>query len=272
MTPTRRSILVSGGAALTFACPSIGRTATPEFSYKFGVDLPASHPTCTWMQTAANRIKDETGGRLEIKVFPNSQLGSTTDMLSQVRSGALELHAQSGPGLSLLASAAGLNSTGFAFRNDDEVWPAMDGELGAYIRGQIAKTNLVVFDTMWGHGFRQMTSSVGPIIGPADMRNLKVRVPAGAIFFLLFKGLGASAATINFNELYTALQTKVVDAQENPLALLITGKLYEVQKYVSLTSHMWAGYWFLANRRAFEALPADLRTVLSRVVNDCAKG
>lgn len=271
MTMTRRTLLASS-AATSVACPSLVRAAGPEFVYKFGVDLPDTHPTSTWMRKAAERIKTETDGRLEIQVFPNSQLGSTTDMLSQVRSGALEFHGQSGPGLSLLAPATGLNSMGFAFKTEDEVWPAMDGELGAYIRGQIAKTNLVVFDAMWGHGFRHMTSSVGPIASPADLRSLKVRVPAGLIFVSLFKGLGASAATINFNELYTALQTKVVDAQENPIALLLSGKLYEVQKYASLTGHMWAGYWFLANRRTWDALPVDVRDVVTRAVNDAARG
>jgi tripartite ATP-independent transporter DctP family solute receptor len=273
MKLTRRALLASSAAtSVALACPSLVRAAEPEFTYKFGVDLPGTHPTATWMQKAADRIKTETNGRLLIQVFPNSALGSSTDMISQVRAGAMEFHAQSGPGLSQLVPTAGLNSMGFAFRNEEEVWRAMDGELGAYIRGQIAKTNLVPFDAMWGHGFRHMTSSTGPITSPADMSGVKVRVPPGLIFVSLFRALGASPATINFNELYSALQTKIIDAQENPLALLLSGKLYEVQKFVSLTGHMWAGYWFLANRRAWEALPADLRDVVSRVVNESAKG
>jgi tripartite ATP-independent transporter DctP family solute receptor len=192
-------------------------------------------------------------------------------MISQVRSGALEFCAQSGPALSLLVPATAINSIGFAFKREDEVWTAMDGELGAYVRGQIEKTNLVAMESMWGHGFRHMTSSVGPITSPTDLRSLKIRVPAGPIFISLFKALDASATTINFNELYSALQTRVVDAQENPVALLVAGKLYEVQKYLSLTGHMWAGYWFLANRRAFEALPGEIRAVVARVVNECGK-
>lgn len=273
MSLTRRALLASSTAgSVALARPSLVRAAGPEFVYKFGVDLPGTHPTSTWMQKAAERIKAETDGRLEIRVFPNSALGSSTDMIAQVRTGAMEFHAQSGPGLSQLVPATGLNSMGFAFMREDEVWPAMDGELGAYIRSQIAKTNLVVSDAMWGHGFRHLTSSVGPIKSPGDMNGLKVRVPPGLVFVSLFKGLGASPATINFNELYPALQTKLVDAQENPLALILSGKLYEVQKYVSLTGHMWAGYWFLANRRSWEALPADIREVVTRVVNDAAKG
>lgn len=271
MKHTRRALLATSAAALAFG-PRIVRAAGPEFTYKFGVDLPATHPTATWMQKAADRIKAETNGRLEIQVFPNSVLGSSNDMISQVRSGAMEFHAQSGPGLSQLVPTTGLNSIGFAFRTEEEIWQAMDGELGAYIRRQIARTNLVPFDAMWGHGWRHMTRSAAPVTSPADMNGLKVRVPPGLIFVSLFKALGASPTTINFNELYSALQTKVVDAQENPIALILAGKLYEVQKYVSLTGHMWAGYWFLANRRAWEALPVAVRDVVTRVINESAKG
>lgn len=271
MPTTRRTLLTTSaalGAAL--AAPAVVRAAT-GFVYKYGVDLPADHPTAVWMQTAADRIKAETGGQLEIRIFPNSQLGSSTDMMSQLRSGALEFMGQSGPVLSLLVPAAALNSVGFAFTREEDVWPAMDGALGAYIRAQIEKSSLVVMDAIWGHGFRQMTTSTGPIAAPADLRGLKVRVPAGPIFISLFKALGAAPTTINFNELYSALQTRVVDGQENPLALLISAKLYEVQTYVSLTNHMWAGYWFLANRRTFEALPPEIRATVSRVVDDCAR-
>ena len=270
MKLTRRALLASSSSA-ALAFPAFIRAAGAEFKYKFGVDLPSTHPTATWMQKAAERIKVETNGRLEIQVFPNSVLGASTDMISQVRSGALEFHAQSGPGLSQLVPSTGLNSMGFAFKSEEEIWPAMDGALGAYIRSQIAKTNLVPFDAMWGHGFRHMTRNTGAIASPADMVGLKVRVPPGLIFVSLFKALGASPTTINFNELYTALQTKVVDAQENPLALILAGKLFEVQKHVSLTGHMWAGYWFLANRRAWEALPVTVRDVVSRIVNESAK-
>lgn len=272
MKLTRRTVLVSSAAALTVGAPAIVRGAGPEFNYKFGVDLPGTHPTATWMQKAADRIKTETNGRLEIQVFPNSALGSSPDMISQVRSGGLEFHAQSGPGLSQLVPATGLNSLGFAFRNEAEIWPAMDGELGAYVRRQIARANLVPFDAMWGHGFRHVTRSNAAVTSPADMNGTKLRVPPGAIFVSLFQAMGASPTTISFNELYPALQTKVVDGQENPLALILTGKLYEVQKYVSLTGHMWAGYWFLANRRAWEALPVTVRDVVTRVVNESARG
>jgi tripartite ATP-independent transporter DctP family solute receptor len=268
---TTRRTLLAGSAALagTLALPAIARAAGAEFVYKFGVDLPPSHPTSIWAQKAADRIAAETNGRMELQIFPNSQLGSSTDMNSQIRSGALEFLSQSGPVLSQVVPAASINSVGFAFSSEDEVWKALDGELGGYIRGQIEKAGLVAMDKIWSLGFRQITSSSTPVKGPGDLKGMKIRVPPGTIFISLFKSLAASPTSINYNELYTALQTHIVDAQENPVGVLVAAKLYEVQKYLSITNHMWAGYWFLANRAAFEALPPDIQATVTRIVNEC---
>ena len=155
--------------------------------------------------------------------------------------------------------AASINGIGFAFPDYDTVWKAMDGELGAYVRGEITKANLVVMDKIWDNGFRQTTSSTKPINGPDDFKGFKIRVPVSPLWTSMFKAFDAAPASINFSEVYSALQTKIVEGQENPLAIISTAKLYEVQKYCSLTNHMWDGFWFLANRRAWEKLPEDVQ-------------
>ena len=208
---------------------------------------------------AVEKIKQETKGRVVIQIFPNNQLGSDTDMLSQVRSGGVEFFTLSPLILSTLVPNASISGIGFAFPNYDAVWKAMDGELGAYVRGQIGKANLVVMDKIWDNGFRQMTSSKGPINTPDDLKGFKIRVPVSPLWTSMFTAFQSAPASINFAEVYTALQTKVVDGQENPLAIISTAKLFEVQKYLSMTNHMWDGFWFLANRRAWERLPEDLR-------------
>jgi len=170
--------------------------------------------------------------------------------------------------LSTLVPAASINGIGFAFPDYASVWKAMDGQLGGYVRGQIAKTNqILAMETIWDNGFRQTTTSTKPITSPDDFRGMKLRVPVSPLWTSMFKALGASPASINFNEVYSALQTKIVDGQENPLAIISTAKLYEVQKYCSMTNHMWDGFWFLANRRAWEALPDDVRTIAAKHVN-----
>jgi tripartite ATP-independent transporter DctP family solute receptor len=146
----------------------------------------------------------------------------------------------------------------------------MDGALGTYVRGEIAKRGLYAFSKQWDNGYRQITAAAKPIRTPEDLAGFKIRVPASPLWTALFKAFGAAPVTINFSEVYSALQTRIADGQENPLAVIDTAKLYEVQKYLSVTNHMWDGFWFLANRRAWEALPAPLREITEREFNASA--
>jgi TRAP-type C4-dicarboxylate transport system substrate-binding protein len=102
------------------------------------------------------------------------------------------------------------------------------------------------------------------------LKGFKIRVPVSPLWTSMFQALGASPISINFAEVYSALQTRIAEGQENPLTLIQIAKLYEVQKYVSLTSHMWDGFWMLANRRSFQALPADAQAIVARELNQSA--
>jgi TRAP-type transport system periplasmic protein len=271
MDLSRRRLLALGsaaGAARAIGGPGIARAQQPQWSYKYANNLPDTHPMNVRAREMAAAIKVETDGRLDLQIFPSNQLGSDTDTLNQIRSGGVEFFTLSGLILSTLVPAASINGIGFAFPDYASVWRAMDGELGAYVRAQIAKTNqILAMETIWDNGFRQTTTSTKPIATPDDFRGMKVRVPVSPLWISMFKALGASPTSINFNEVYSALQTKIVDGQENPLAIISTAKLYEVQKYCSMTNHMWDGFWFLANRRAWEALPDDVRTIAAKHIN-----
>ena len=269
MTISRRTLL-QGTASVAMVSTFGARAQSAEFTYKYANNLPVTHPMNLRAKEAADKIKQETNGRVEIQIFPNNQLGSDTDMLSQVRSGGVEFFTLSPLILSTLVPNASISGIGFAFPNYDTVWKAMDGELGAYVRGQITKANLVVMDKIWDNGFRQITSSNKPIQTPDDLKGFKIRVPVSPLWTSMFSAFGSAPASINFAEVYTALQTKVVDGQENPLAIVSTAKLFEVQKFVSMTNHLWDGFWFLANRRAWERLPEDLRAVVAKHLNASA--
>ncbi len=269
-----RRALLKASAAVTVAggvgAPFVARAQQAEFTYKFANNLPDVHPLNVRAKEMSAAIKAETNGRFDLQIFPNNQLGSDTDMLSQIRSGGVEFFTLSGLILATLVPAASINGIGFAFPNYESVWKAMDGDLGAYVRGEITKANLVVMDKIWDNGFRQTTSSTKPITGPDDFKGFKIRVPVSPLWTSMFKAFDAAPASINFSEVYSALQTKVVEGQENPLALIATAKLYEVQKYCSLTNHMWDGFWYLANRRAWEKLPEDVRTIVAKNINAAA--
>src|SRR5437773_1715151 len=270
MSFSRRTLLKASAASAVLGgigAPFVARAEQAEFTYKYANNLPDSHPLNVRAREMSAAIKSETGGRVDLQIFPNNQLGSDTDMLSQVRSGGVEFFTLSGLILATLVPAASINGIGFAFPDYDTVWKAMDGELGAFIRREITRANLVVMDKIWDNGFRETTSSTKPINGPDDFKGFKIRVPVSPLWTSMFKAFDAAPASINFSEVYSALQTKVVEGQENPLAIISTAKLYEVQKFCSLTNHMWDGFWFLANRRAWEKLPEDVRAIVAKNIN-----
>jgi TRAP-type transport system periplasmic protein len=266
---TRRQIL---GASATLPLFSIGTRGAhaAEFTYKFATGQDPSHPVNKRAQEAIDRIRNATGGRLDIKLFPANQLGSDTDLLSQVRSGGVEFFNQASVVLSTLVPHAGIVNTGFAFHDYNEVWKAMDGPLGAYVRAQIEKVGLLTMSKPWDNGFRHVTTSTKQVRTPEDLKGMKLRVPAAPMLSSLFTALGASPTPINFNEVYSALQTRLVEGQENPLAIISTARLYEVQKYCSLTNHVWDAYWILGNRRAVERLPKDVQEIVRRELDRAA--
>ena len=261
-------ITVGALSASLFGNAAFAQSA--EFKLKYANNLPAIHPMNVRAKEAADAIRKETNGRVDIQIFPSNQLGSDTDMLSQVRSGAIDFFTISGLILSTLVPMASVNGIGFAFNDYQQVWPAMDGDLGAFTRAHIEKANLHPFEKIWDNGFRQITSSSRPIAAPADLKGFKIRVPVSPLWTSLFKAFDAAPASINFSEVYSALQTKIVEGEENPLAVIQTAKLYEVQKYCSQTNHMWDGFWFLASGKTWARLPKDLQAVVAKHINAAA--
>jgi tripartite ATP-independent transporter DctP family solute receptor len=267
MTITRRSFVATGAFALTsFSIIRPSYAAT----HKLATNLPAGHPMLTRLQAAAKDIKADTNDEFDIRFFPNSQLGGDLEVLSQLRQGAIQFYPLAGAQTSNLVPIASLNGVGFAFNSLDDVWKAMDGDVGALVRKALLGTGLHVFDEMFDNGFRQITTSARPVEKPADLNGVHIRVPPSPLSTSLFKALGAAPQSISFGEVYTALQTKLVDAQENPLPLVDTGKFYEVQKYVSMTNHMWDGFWVLTNGAFWKRQPQEIRDIISKRFRDAA--
>ncbi|CAG9181119.1 TRAP transporter substrate-binding protein [Cupriavidus pinatubonensis] len=273
MINRRQFIQVGAMGALASLVPavSLGQGKAAQFRFKLGTDLPATHSVNIRLKEAIAAIQTETGGRVAIELFPNNQLGSDSDMLSQIRSGALEMATFPGTVMSTLIPVTALTGAGFLFSGYDKVWAAMDGPVGAHIRAAIEKTNLVPFSTVWDNGFRQITASTKPISSPDDLKNFKIRVPVVPLWVSMFKALGAAPVSLPLSEAYQALQTKVADGQENPLALIESAKFYEVQKYCSLTNHSWDGFWFVANKSVWAGVPADIQQIIAKHVNTAGR-
>ena len=271
MNFTRRTF--SFGIAATTIASLGSRRATAEgkvYKMRLGTPFLQSHPGAARLIEACAKIKTDTSGTIDIEVFPGNQLGGESEMESQLRAGALDFMTTSGVLLQTVAPTAGVNGLPFAFKDYNAVWPAMDGDLGAFIRAAIDKIGLHTFPKCVDNGFRNITTSIKPIEKPEDLKGLKIRVPVTPLWVSSFKALGAAPTTMNLTELYSALQTKVVDAEENPLVQIDTYRLFEVQKYCSMTGHVWDGNWIVANRRKWASLPEDAQKVVSSNFDDAA--
>ena len=271
---SRRNFIRTFAIASTAAATGLYRRPSyaAEFTLKYANNLPTTHPLNVRTQAMAKKIAEQSKGRIDLQIYPNNQLGSDSDMFAQLRAGAIDYFTLSPLILGTLVPAAQISGMGFAFKNYDEVWAAMDGDLGAHVRAEIGKTSVFAFEKIFDNGYRQTTSSTHPVTKPEDFKGFKIRVPNSPLWTSMFTASGAAPTTINWSEAYSALQTHIVDGQENPLAIISTAKLYEVQKYCSMTNHMWDGFWFLANKASFEKLPKDLQEIVRANVNEAALG
>lgn len=245
-------------------------SAAAKIRLRYGTAFPNSHPGAKRILEAAEAIKTATNGLVDLQVYPGSQLGGEADMFSQTQSGALDFMSTSGVNQTVVP-VGGINAIAFAFESYDQVWAAMDGDLGNHVRTAFGKAGLHVLPKVLDNGYRNITSSAKPIVTPEDLKGFKIRVPGNPLWVTLFKTLGASPTPIDFGELYAALQTRIVDGEENPLALIQSAKLYEVQKYISLTGHIWDGHYIFANAEKWAGLPAEVQKAITDALSQAAE-
>jgi len=242
----------------------------PVFRYKLGLNQPAESPTAKRLSEMAEAISRETDGGFVLDVNPESRLGPDPQMFADVQKGALEFYL-SGATLGGVAPSSALPMLPFAFKSSKSVFAALDGGLGGVIRGELARAGLFAFRHCLQNGFHHITTSTRPINTVADFDRLKIRTPGGAIAADFFQTMRADPGMVPFNGMYNALKDKKFDGQSDPLGVVQSLKLYEVQKYLSMTWHWWSGFTLLVNAAAWNALPADIRWVAERNVEAFAK-
>jgi TRAP-type transport system periplasmic protein len=237
-----------------------------QFEFKCASSLPADHPSTIRLTQMWAAIEQESAGRVHTLFYPNGQLGTQSAVLTQLRIGALTFLSIDAGNVATIVPVADIFFLGFAFRDQDEADRVLNGSVGGYVRDQAAAKGLHVFRTAWDSGMFQIGSNLRPIRTPDDLHGFKIRVAESKIVVDLFKGLGASPTPITITEVYTALQTKLVDGEAGPLVTIETSKFYEVNKYISLTNHSFAGQLLIANGDTWKTLPSDLQDVIDRNV------
>jgi tripartite ATP-independent transporter DctP family solute receptor len=264
---TRRSVLA--GAAVAGTTLIVRPTLAAEYKFSQYHNQAASGPlhknlTAMWQAVAA-----ETNGRVETTVYAeNNKLpGGDPDALKMLIAGEIQFFTLMGGIIGTVVPVAEAQQLPFAFKSAAEAHKAIDGALGKYIGEEMAAKGMYLFPVAgFDNGMRQVASIPRPVTTPEDFAGMKIRVPPGQMMLDTFGAFGAQPVTTSANQIYDALKTGKVDAQENPLAILQGFKLYELVKYVSLTNHMWSGFNAMAHPATWKALPEDIRSVIERNV------
>ncbi len=249
--------LLAGSIALVFAAAAPAQTVKLTLGHGAAIGNPRHEAAVKFAEVA----KAKSGGRIEVQVAPSAQLGDDAAMVTALRTGALDLSANSQGAVANAVPEYAAYGMPFAFSSPAAAFKLLDGPLGKELADRSAEKGLVLLGT-WDNGIRQMSNGKRAIVRPEDLKGLKMRVPPDATLVDIMKALGAESQQIKFAELYVALQQGVVDGQENPLVNFHASKLYEVQKHLALTNHQFQMTPFLMSKRSWDKLSdADRKAV-----------
>jgi TRAP-type transport system periplasmic protein len=220
------------------------------------------HPVGQGVKRFAELVKSKTGGRITIGTYCCGKIGNEPQMQTSLQSGVLQLMVGPTPNLVGSIKEFGIFDLPFFFANFKEVDAIMDGPVGAQLFKKMEGVGLVGL-AYWDNGFRHMTNSKRKIAKTEDINGLKIRVIPNPVFINTFKSLSANAVPMPYPELYNALESKAVDAQETPVGLIQSSKFYEVQKYLTLSGHAYTAFFVAASKKWWDTLPpADQKAVL----------
>lgn len=241
--------------------------AGPTYKIILNGPMPESHNLTKAERMFADLVEKRTGGRVQVEVFPNATLGGGREALEAVRSGIQTMvDAALAPVVSY-EPAFGVLSLPYLFNSREEWYALLDGPLGQELLAKLEKSGFVGLGFP-ENGVRHITNSVRPITKPEDLKGIKIRIMESPVMRETFNSLGALPAPIAWTELYSALQQHVVDAQENPIVNIYSSKLYEPQKYLSLTGHFYDANIYFINKAFWDSLPADIQKTIREVAKE----
>ncbi len=244
--------------------------AAPKYTIKVGTVVSETHPDyITLRNVFKKKIEEQSKGAIKVELYANAQLGGDREMIESLQLGTLTMALPASAALSGFEKKFQVLDLPYLFTSKAAAFKALDGELGKTLDALLPKhgiVNLCYFE----NGFRHVTNNRKPIHVPADMKGLKIRTMENPMHIAFFKGLGANPTPMNYGEVYTALQQGTIDAQETPIALVFDAKFFEVQKYYSLTGHVFSATMLVANKPFMDKLPKDLHSVVMKAAKDFA--
>ncbi|MBY5983564.1 TRAP transporter substrate-binding protein [Halomonas sp. DP5Y7-2] len=253
---------LAGGCVLGAASVS---AATLTFAH--------THPVQDAQHKAAERfaelVNEGSDGELEVRVFPSGQLGSDTALVSGVRSGSVDIALTGNPYYTGLVGELNVLDLPFLFDDYDHAYRVLDGDVGQSLLDQLGEHDMTGL-AFWEIGFRNLTNSRRAVETAADIEGLKLRTTPNPAHIAAFQALGANPTPMPFTELFTSLETRTVDGQENPVSLIRSANFYEVQDHLSLTAHAYTAAPLVMNKAKFEGLPEDQRRLLVEAAREAA--
>jgi tripartite ATP-independent transporter DctP family solute receptor len=228
---------------------------------KFAAQNSKGHPQVTGMERFAEIVKDKSGGKIAVKLFPGGTLGGDVQTLASVQGGIVEMSVMNAGILSGTVKEFGVVDLPFLFATPQEADAVMDGPVGTALEEKLPAQRLVGLG-FWELGFRHLTNNRHAVNGVADVKGLKIRTVQSAVPLATFNALGANAVPLPYPELYSALETGTVDGQENPLANIVNAKFTEVQKYLTLTGHQYNPQIVLVSKVFWDKLDPEEQTLL----------
>jgi TRAP-type transport system periplasmic protein len=266
---TRRTVLAAGPAVVL--ATSV-KAQIQDRSIKVGTSLTPDHPQVEALTRFSEIVGERSGGKLKVRLFTGGSLGNDVTMISALQGGTQEVAV---PDSSTLVGIAGLKDFGlinlpFLLNNSREADALLDGPFGQKLLAKLPERGLIGLG-FWENGFRHVSNSRRPIARAEDFSGLKLRVIQNPLFIETFSALGASAQPMPFPEVYTALEQRVVDGQENPLATILASKFYEVQKHTVLSNHIYSAWTLLMSKRFWDRLSPDERKIITEAAAEATR-
>lgn len=258
------ALTTSLAAALVF--PASAQDIRPR-EFRFAMSLGADHPLGIAGQQFADRVSELSGGQMTVSFFPNAVLGSDQQNLSAVRGGTLDFTTMATGLLAGIDPAFMVFDLPFMFGSSAEAYALADGPVGTRLMAGLADEGIQGLG-IWDLGFRNMTNSRRPVTRLEDVAGLRLRVIASPIYIELFTALGANPVPMTFGEVYGALESGAIDGQDNPLAVIQSARFAEVQRYLSITRHIYTGMPFLMSRLTWDALNDAERAVITQAADE----
>jgi tripartite ATP-independent transporter DctP family solute receptor len=264
------SIIISISLILSAGWAGSSGAQEKPLSLKLGHAVAPVHPYHLGAVRFSELVAQRTGGKVKVEVYPSTQLGNERDMVEGLQLGTIDLVVTSTGPVGGFVPKMFVVDLPFLFRDRDHAYKVLDGPIGRDLLSALSAKSIRGL-AFWENGFRQITNNVRPIEKPADLKGIKIRTMENKVHLAAFRAFGASPTPMAWSEVYTALQQRTIDGQENPIAIIHDHKLYEVQKYLALTGHFYSPALLLMSEKSFNRLSKDVQKIMVDTALECAQ-